>query len=116
MSDWNQLEAQLSSWTPRPPSAAIKKKLFAAILEDAPAFPQVYLWRFLAPGLALFLGLCMLNSRDNRTFTPFISPGTGLVATVALSNPQMAPYCNSAHTEHNVWPTTSFEWTNGSHP
>jgi hypothetical protein len=94
---------------------AIKKNLFATRSEPEGFINETHLWRLLAPGLALFLGLCMLNSRNTPTLTPFISSSTGLVATVALANPQLASYCaNSAYTEHNVWPVTSFEWTNGS--
>jgi hypothetical protein len=52
----------------------------------------------------------MVSSRSTHSFTPFISSSTGLVATVALSHPHLAAYCvNSAYTEHNDWPSTSFE-------
>ena len=114
MNDWNQLESRLSSWRPRRPSSALKKKLFPAAAEETRSYIEAHLWRLLAPGFALFLGLCMLNTRNNQTFTPFISPTTGMVAAVALSHPQLASYCDSSFTEHNIWPTTSFEWTNRS--
>src|SRR3954464_7943628 len=108
--NWNQLETRLSSWTPRRPSPALRNKLFPAIAEAEPAISDAHLWRFLAPGLALLLALCMVSSRSTHSFTPFISSSTGLVATVALSHPHLAAYCvNSAYTEHNDWPSTSFE-------
>jgi hypothetical protein len=89
--------------------------LFAGNPATVFSFTEAHFWRLLAPGLALLLGLCMLNTRTTPSFTPFISPSTGLVATVALSHPQLASYCaNSAYTEHNVWPVTNFEWTNGN--
>jgi hypothetical protein len=110
MNDWNQLESRLSSWTPRRPSPALRKKLFPSAIEEETGFSEAHLWRFLAPGLALLLALCMISSRNTQSFTPFISSSTGLVATVALSHPHLAAYCvNSAYTEHNDWPTTSFE-------
>jgi len=112
MNDWNQLESRLSSWRLRRPSPAIKKKLFPAAAEEARSYIEAHFWRLLAPGFALFLGLCMLNTRNNQTFTPFISSTTGMVATVALSQPHLASYCDGSFTEHNIWPTTSFEWTN----
>ena len=117
MNDWNQLEHRLASWTLRRPSATLKARLFGAGAGEAelPAFAEGHLWRFLAPAFAVLLAMCMVSSRGTATFTPFITPTTSMVATVALSHPQLATYCaNSAYTEHNVWPTTSFEWTNRS--
>ena len=114
MNDWNQLESQLSSWRPRQPSPAIKKKLFASAPEEAPGYVEAHLWRLLTPGFALFLALCMLNTRNTQNFTPLISAPTGLVASVALAHPQLASYCDGSFTEHNIWGTTTFEWTNRS--
>src|SRR5882762_2298481 len=113
--NWNQLESRLSSWTPRRPSPALRNKLFPVAVEEAAPFSDAHLWRFLAPGLALLLALCMVSSRSTHSFTPFISSSTGLVATVALSHPHLAAYCvNSAYTEHNDWPSTSFELAHDS--
>jgi hypothetical protein len=113
--NWNQIENHLVSWKPRRPSPAIKKKLFGPAVPAASAYFENHLWQLLAPGFALFLGLCMLNSRTSSTFTPIISSSTGLVATVALRDPGLASYCaDSSFTEHNIWPTSSFEWTNKS--
>jgi hypothetical protein len=123
MNDWNQVENRLASWTPRRPSAALKARLFGAaeqassadVRRAEPAIAEAHLWRLLAPALALLMAMCMVNGRGTSTLTPFVTPSTRLGATVALSQPQLASYCaNSAYTEHNVWPRTSFEWTNGS--
>src|SRR5689334_18141276 len=112
---WNQIESHLPSWKPRRPSLAIKRKLFGTAVPAAPAYFENHLWQLLAPGIALFLGLCMLNSRTSSTFTPIISSSTGLVATVALSPSGVASYCaDSSFTEHNIWTTSSFDWTNKS--
>jgi hypothetical protein len=113
--NWNQLETRLASWTPRPPSPVIRKRLFRASNGQVTSYLEAHLWRLLTPGVALFLALCMLQSRTTQTFTPIISPTTGLVATVALSHPNLASYCaDTAFTEHNIWPSSSFEWTNRS--
>src|SRR2546423_13540579 len=96
MNDWNQLESRLSSWRPRRPSSALKKKLFPTAANPAPTYFEAHLWRLLAPGFALFLGLCMLNTRNNQRFTPFISPTTGMVAAVALGPPQLGRYWDSS--------------------
>src|ERR1044071_6170586 len=113
--NWNQLETRLASWTPRPPSAAIKKQLFAGTKTQTRSYLEAHLWSLLTPGVALLLALCMLQSRSTQTFTPIISPSTGLVATVALSHPSLASYCaDTSFTEHNIWPSSSFESTNRS--
>ena len=59
--------------------------------------------------------MCMVSSRGTATFTPFITGSSSVVATAALDEPQMATYSDPyAYTEHNLWPTTTFEWTNRS--
>jgi hypothetical protein len=118
MNDWNQLEKRLASWTPRLPSAALKARLFSQVTETAAAAPATglaveHFWRFLAPGLALLLAVCMVNTRGTSSFTPIITSPADLVATALSANPQLASYCaNAAYTEHNIWPNSRFEWTN----
>jgi len=73
-------------------------------------------WQWLAPVMAMFVLSMTFFTRGSTGFTPFIvSPPVSLVATVALSQPHLATYYASAsHSEHNAWPITTFEWTNGS--
>src|SRR5258708_34007086 len=125
MNDLNQLENQLRSWIPRPPSARHKPRLFgwpepvAAAAgsgradEAAAALRLVMSW--LTPALALLMLSLILFGRSPRGWTQFISsPPISMVATVALSQPHLAPYCAAAqHGGYNVWPVTTFEWTKG---
>src|SRR6266436_6748469 len=114
MNDLNQLENQLRSWIPRPPSARHKPRLFgwpepvAAAAGSGRADEA-------AAALALLMLSLILFGRSPRGWTQFISsPPISMVATVALSQPHLAPYCAAAqHGGYNVWPVTTFEWTNG---
>jgi hypothetical protein len=74
-------------------------------------------WHWLAPVMALFVVGMTFLTKSSTGFTPFIaSPPVSLVATVALNEPHLATYyAAAAHSEHNAWPVTTFEWTNGSH-
>ena len=127
MKELNQLENRLRSWIPRSPSPNLRSRLFplqgaeletaAAATERSPAKPADLRWQWLAPAMALFIVSMTFFSRHSTGFTPFIaSPAASLVATVALNEPHLATYYAAAtHSEHNVWPITTFEWTNGSH-
>jgi hypothetical protein len=117
MNEVSQLEKQLRSWTPRPPSAALKARIFggaeaisvepAANAEDsAPA--RVPAWQWLAPAMAVFVA-AMMSWSDG--VSSFISSNPSGVSS-ALSSPEMAAYYSPIHLEHNVWPIATFDWTN----
>src|SRR5260370_26426078 len=126
MNDLNHLENQLRSWIPRPPSARRKPRIFGwpepapaasgsgRADEAAAALRLVMSW--LTPALALLMLSLILFGRSPRGWTQFISsPPISMVATVALSQPHLAPYCAAAqHGGYNVWPVTTFERTNGA--
>jgi hypothetical protein len=115
MNDWNDLENQLRSWIPRPPSARVKARLFAPTGAHTAALPAEELvgpanWHWLAPAMALFV-LCMFVAGK----TPAPLPGfaglssTSLVATVAFDEPHLASYsAASHHSEANMPPVTKF--------
>ncbi len=125
MNDLNHLENQLRSWIPRPPSARRKLRIFGWLEparaaagsgradEATAALRLVMSW--LTPALALLMLSLIFFGRSPRGWTQFISsPPISMVATVALSQPHLAPYCAAAqHGGYNVWPVTTFEWTNG---
>ncbi len=66
--------------------------------------------------MAIFVTLMICGSRGPDQLNEFIhSPASGLGAAAALSQPELATYYAGAiHSDHNVWPVTTFEWTNGS--
>jgi bacteriorhodopsin len=100
----------LRSWTPRRPSASIKRRLFpeaaAAALERE--LPDPINWRWLAPAMALCIAalIVLANNREPSAYrhTP----------TLALSNLDFATYFAAAQNDRNILQTT-FEWTNGGH-
>ena len=133
MNQLERLENRLRSLMPRKPSAALRSRLFPQLTESRPgAGPlgprmagggtaaldlEPITWHWLAPAFGLLLLTLIVLSSTPRSLTQFIvSPSTSLVATVALNQPNLASYYAGAiHSEHNAWPITTFDWTNGSH-
>ena len=120
MNNWDPLETQLRSWTPRAPSAKLKARLFetpaparvtaaaATIHETNPAARH-----WLAPAMALFLlGAFVFSNGTGGIWQ--IQPGSSpsLMATAAISEPHLATYFASTHHSDNNTLQAPFEWTN----
>ena len=75
--------------------------------------PGTALWPWLAPALALFVLAAVFLGRNPgglAGLTP--APTISLVATVALSHPNLMAYCEgSRHSDRNTLPTDTFAWT-----
>ena len=121
MKELNQLENRLRSWTPRLPSASIKRRLFphaarseqACWLVDEAVDHNPFHWRWLAPAMALCAGALILLARSAGSGD---SASERLMPTFALSNLDFATYyAAAAQNDRNALPMTTFEWTNGAH-
>lgn len=61
--------------------------------------------------MAVFVVAMMSWTEGART--SFISSDPN--ASSALGNPDLASYYSPTHSEHNVWPVATFDWTNHRH-
>lgn len=128
MSHLHSLETRLRSWTPRPPSASLKAKLFSAAPEATPGGeaepttvlalrpwrPQAAAWSLLAPVMAVFFVGLFVADRGTVGLVSGTSPH--LLAAAVFMEPQYAAYLGeSYHTGLNRWGASTFEWTNGQH-
>jgi hypothetical protein len=107
MKEMSDLEKQLRSWIPRPPSAGLERRLFAARPARAAATPSIRLsWAPLAT--AMLALLCVLfNQRygmsDSRR------AGVGPMVAMILSNQSAAAYLpGSFQAEQNNLPADTF--------
>ena len=108
MNEMNPLEAQLRSWTPRPPSARLERRLFAGPVETRPMSPSWVHWFAPAMACLLFATLAVNNPRD-----PLLPGGSPMLAAI-MSNQSYAAYLpGSFQRAQNRWDT--FEWTNQGH-
>ena len=115
MNEWNPLETQLRSWTPRRPSAGLKARLFAAPASHAPRRPLAFGW--LAPAtLGLLLLFVNFNQRDGALARLAAASNQTPLMAVTLSNTSFAAYwpIGFANGRNRARPDT-FEWTNHSH-
>jgi hypothetical protein len=131
MSHWNPLEKQLRSWTPRAPSPSLKARLFEQPLPE-PAAPGTgghsreaarpssrsfnpNSWHWLAPAMAVFvLGMFAFGNHPGGLHQFNGESARSLLATAALTQPDLATYYVSVrHSENNALRST-FEWTNDS--
>ena len=106
MSDWNELENQLRSWTPRGPSEKVKQNLFGraagpAAALHAHAWSGHPTWHWMAPVMALFV-LCLFVAGSH--------PGGVVVREFSMSEPERASFYMN-----NSVQVTSFDWTNHRH-
>lgn len=108
----------MRSWIPRRPSDRIKARLFAPASAARAAAGITGIetqvgpaaWHWLAPAMAVFcLGMFVAGR------TPNVLPGfagmnaSGLVATAAFDDPQLASYSGTAHhSDANYPPVTRF--------
>ncbi|EEF58859.1 hypothetical protein Cflav_PD1692 [Pedosphaera parvula Ellin514] len=91
MNDWSQLEKELQSWIPRPPSDKIKQQLFpeAMLLQSRPlTFP---FWSWFAPALCMLILACTiwLSHNDVAGHLPLTSSNSNML--VSLSDHKLLP-------------------------
>ena len=117
----NELELQLRSWAPRPPSAKLSQKLFPKA-EDASRGTEhetrntehAFSFRWLVPATAALLLMCVVLNQHNT------APLTGGVrrepmVAMIMSNQSAIPYLpGTFQREQNMVLADTFEWTNGS--
>ena len=105
MKNWNELENQLRSWTPRAPSEKVKLRLFggaggnAAAAVDAGHPAGHPTWHWLAPAMAVFLfGMFVMGRQP------------GMLAQFGISEQERVSHC-----ANNSVQSLTFDSTNGSH-
>ena len=129
MSHWHLVDKQLRCWTPRAPSSSLRARLFGAPpSREGPVKPSHRrrrralsarhpgaAWHWLAPAMAVFLlGLFVLGNHSGALPQLERAPSRGLLATAALTRPELSAYYASArHSDNNALRNT-FEWTNES--
>ena len=104
------MENQLLLWTPRRPSAALERRLFAGGPVPADALPP-FRFTWLAPVTAALMLMCVLfNQHYGATFSA--SGGAGPLVAMILSNQSAPAYLpGSFQAEHNNLPADAFKWT-----
>jgi hypothetical protein len=115
MNDLNQLEKQLESWTPRAPSAGLKRRLFAAPdpVEGhaAGSAPLAPVWLKFAPVscMILLITLFCIPRHESRTYLA-VSGGSNLLASLSSN---LAANCATdlRDQRQNVWREATFDWT-----
>jgi hypothetical protein len=118
MNELNPLEKHLRSWTPRPPSAALKTRLFGTthppVRTSAGAesnFPSP--WQWLAPTMALFVVSMSIVGLPSATLTELIKAPVDDSAPLQPHQSQLAAYyAPSVQSGHNAWRVATFDWTN----
>jgi hypothetical protein len=111
MSNWNELENQLRSWTPRAPSEKVKARLFGGAAGHAVATTDTRhpTWHWLAPAMAVFLfGMFVVGRQPGGLGT-----GGGVLAQFVMSEP--AEQARASHCANNSVQVMTFDSTNGSH-
>jgi hypothetical protein len=109
MNDLNQLEKQLASWTPRRPSAKIRRQLFPTAAEPARHAPLASLWLSVGAAACVFLMAGWLSLPHPVRSTAFAaSGGSNLIASMSLPDTSC---------QWNLWSAVTFDWTkSGSSP
>ena len=115
MNDSNPWVNQLRSWTPRPPSKALKRKLFpnpVPAKADAAA-DLIVTWRWLTPVLGCLLILAgVFNSRDRESATLTAADTNNLLAVLTTQRTYAAYVTAGFHSRQNAVGSDTFEWTN----
>jgi hypothetical protein len=109
----NQLEKQLQSWTPRPPSPKVARRLFGAVGRGAMP-PRAAGWNWLAPLAACALTMLVAVHTASLASAPLASRNnSGSFFTLMLgaaSSSNLATFSLSQADENmewNVWPHLS---------
>lgn len=111
MSEWNPLETQLRSWTPRRPSQGLKARLFGR--RPLPRAGARLSLGWLAPATACLLLLFVTFNQTGGGLS--VTSPQGPIVAMTLSNVSLAAYLpGSFPYERNALPADTFEWTNTS--
>ena len=125
MNNMNPLEKQLQSWVPRPPSARLKERLFAAdgaklkTHVSSQAAPWLPAWVKFAPALCLLL-LVMLFGLGRQGKTGYLTAAGGS-NVLANWSPNLLACCatETVSLRLNIWPVpasvATFDWTKTGH-
>ena len=114
MNEWNPLETQLRSWTPRRPSAGLKARLFAAPASHAPRRPLAFGW--LAPATVCLLMILVTFNQRNGELARMAASNPVPMMAVTLSNLSAAAYLTGSFVnDQNAVRPDTFEWTNQGH-
>jgi hypothetical protein len=115
MNDWNDLEMQLRSWTPRRPSKGLEARIFAATPALAPAAAVTPLrLNWLAPAMAALLLMAVMFNQHYSNAS-FATAGSGQSVAMILSNQNAAAYLpGSFHGDRNTLPADAFDWANAN--
>ena len=121
MNEWNEMERQLRSWKPRPPSAGLEQRIFGVQEPRRPESEErrpVSLAAWLVPAMPCFLAALLLaHSYGSR---PAIrNPQAGSMPA-ALVTGEVPSYWSgislaSINLEQNVLPRFTFSSTNEEH-
>ncbi len=112
----NQLEKQLQSWIPRPPSAGLRRELFTvtAALAPEPVTP-LPVWLKFAPAMCiLLLVTCFCTGRHYQTGYLAFSGGSNVMASLSSN---LLEFCatdtQSGRMNRWVMPAAkaTFDWT-----
>jgi hypothetical protein len=119
MNDLNQLEKQLQSWTPRRPSARLKRQLFGAArqpADDASDFVAIMpIWVKFAPVMCMLL-LITLFCMPRHDRGPYLAVSGGSNMLASLSSNIAANCATDFRAQRqNVWQAVTFEWTKDGH-
>ncbi|MBC8094469.1 MAG: hypothetical protein H7Y43_01535 [Akkermansiaceae bacterium] len=109
MKEMNPLETQLRSWAPRPPSAKLKRTLFA---ETAPLRPHAgFNWQWLAPAAAcLLFALTVFNQHGE--LVNGVGTGDSIMLVSSNLSPQLFAQDTLQQSKRNNL-ANRIEWTNG---
>jgi hypothetical protein len=116
MNDLNQLEKQLQSWIPRPPSARLKAQLFpAGPAVEADSLSVMPGWLKLAPVACMLLLITLFClPRHERSAYLAVSGGSNILAS--LSSNLLASCATDLRAQRqNVWREVTFDWTKDGH-
>jgi hypothetical protein len=111
MNEWNPLEKQLQSWTPRRPSADIERRLFSrqsrSVASQRPV--RVSGWFWLAPAMCLFLLVASAGVTRREELRPGAAAGgSNMLACISQNYGAEDGRCRE-----NVWKAVTFDWTKG---
>jgi hypothetical protein len=104
MNDMNQLEKQLESWTPRPPSPKVRRRLFPVnLVPRDQAAPLASLWISVGATACLCFTSIWLALPRHSSAHVFTAVGeSNLIAGMTL--PERS--C-----QWNLWTAVNFDWT-----
>jgi hypothetical protein len=111
MNEMNSLEMQLRSWELRPPSAALKHRIFPI----EPRRPGIALaFRWLAPAAACALLALTVIHQDSSSLSTARSTSSPIMAMIRSNQSPIASFSNSPSRAAASFTAAGFEWTNRS--